>query len=53
MHIYRRLCTEYGRFCTMIMFCGAYMWVLCGSFDEELLSYLNGIAAQLGVGIYL
>jgi len=31
MHIHRRLCTEYGRFCTMIMFCGAFrvglMWV--------------------------
>ena len=26
---------------------------LCGSFGEELLSYLNGVAAKLGVGIYL
>lgn len=25
---------------------------LCGSFGEDLLSYLNGVAAQLGVGIY-
>ena len=25
----------------------------CGAFGEELLPYLNGIATQLGVGIYL
>jgi hypothetical protein len=25
----------------------------CGAFGEELIPYLNGVAAQLGVGIYL
>ncbi|GAG23104.1 unnamed protein product [marine sediment metagenome] len=30
-----------------------FVVTLCGSFGEELFSYLNGIAAQLGVGINL